>query len=104
MKYMLWTLALLAACGRSEPTEAPRSEAPALAHQASALVQARPAQPHQVTVGAKGKQVRLHGAFESAIVARRAADGALVTECFDEATSAETFMAAAAPATAPELQ
>ncbi len=103
MRYMLWTLALLAACGRSEPSEAPQTpQAPALASQSSALVQGRTAP--QVVTGPKGQQVRLHGAFESSVVARRAADGSLVTECFDEAASAEAFMAAAAPSTAPELQ
>lgn len=100
MRYMLWTLALLAACGRSEPSEAPQT--PALASQSSALVSGRTAP--QVVAGPKGQQVRLHGAFESSVVARRAADGSLVTECFDEAASAEAFMAAPAPTTAPELQ
>lgn len=100
MRYTLWTLALLAACGRSEPSEAPH--AAALATQSSALVQGRMAP--QLIAGRKGQQVRLHGAFESSVVARRAADGSLVTECFDEATSAEAFMASAAPSTAPELQ
>lgn len=103
MRYMLWTLALLAACGRSEPSEAPQT--PALASQSSALAQGRVATPqHVVVAGPKGKQVRLQGAFESSVVARRASDGALVTECFDEAASAEAFMATTAPTAAPELQ
>ena len=41
---------------------------------------------------ANGVMVQLDGRFESAVIARRNADGTITTECHDEQHQAEAFM------------
>jgi len=44
------------------------------------------------TTTARGTSVRLDGRFQNAVVARRNADGTLVTECHDDPQAAEAFV------------
>jgi hypothetical protein len=50
------------------------------------------------TKTAKGISVDLHGRFQNAVIARRSADGTLVTECHDDPQAAEAFVNGTAPA------
>ena len=57
------------------------------------------------TTSANGASIKLDGQFESAVIARKNADGTLTVECHDDQTQAEAFMNKPAPAApAPELQ
>lgn len=56
------------------------------------------------TTTANGTSVKLDGQFESAVIARKNADGTTTVECHDEQQHAEAFMAGAVHTHAPELQ
>jgi hypothetical protein len=98
MRHALWIVVLVAACGRdgssSDQSEPQRAT---LLEKQSALALTRDTRGLQVTSSAKGKQVRLGGTFQSAVMVRRAADGTLQTECFDDAAAAESFLQATPP-------
>lgn len=105
MRHALWILVLVAACGRDgTSSETPESAPANVVAKPSLLSLSRDTQGLQVTTGPKGKQVRLDGTFQSAVIARRAADGALETNCFDEATTAETYMQVTPPTAARKVE
>lgn len=56
------------------------------------------------TKTATGTSMKLDGQFESAVIARKNADGTLTVECHDDQAHAEAFMKTATTANAPELQ
>lgn len=88
-------LATLASCqddtsGSAQPaTTAAAPQAVVLDTSSAGLVQ---------TTTAKGTSVQLDGRFQHAVMARRAADGTLVTECHDDPQQAEAFIKSTAPA------
>jgi len=57
------------------------------------------------TTTTKGTTVQLDGRFQNAVVAHRAADGTITTECHDDQQAAESFMqGTSASAAKVELQ
>ena len=50
------------------------------------------------TTTPKGTSVQLDGRFQHAVMARRAADGTVVTECHDDQQQADAFIQSTAPA------
>lgn len=85
--------ATLASChddaGGSGPLAAATQQAIVLSKSSAGLVP---------TTTAKGTSVDLEGRFQNAVIARRNADGTLVTECHDDPQAAEAFVNATAPA------
>jgi hypothetical protein len=104
----LFVVAALASCaGRGDDAQKSTSQA------SQAAAPAGQGQPLTLTtVGAglvqqptaKGTMVRLQGQFESAVVARRNADGTISTACHDEQAQAQAFMQGAATAPAIEVK
>ncbi len=107
MRHALWIVLLVAACGREgSQSEGTEPAAVPVAAKQSLISLSRDTQGLQVRNAGKAKQVRLDGTFQSAVIARRTTDGALQSECFDDAAAAESFMQVA-PAdvkTAQEVQ
>lgn len=89
--WCLFAIAALASCqGDKDSTQTSSNE--------SEAVTAKPITLRTDSVGlvpkttAKGTTVQLEGRFESAVLARRNADGSLSTECHDHQPAAEAFM------------
>jgi hypothetical protein len=104
MRHALWILVLLAAaCGRDGALEATGSESASAATPDPAMTTVLSRDPRrvQVTRGPKGARADLKGGFQSAAVIRRAADGTLQTECFDEAAQARAFLQGTSGSTHP---
>jgi hypothetical protein len=104
MRHALWiaVVVLGAACGRSG--DSPEQLAAGTKEQQSSVVLSRDTSTLHVVSGAKGKQLKLDGNFQSAAMARRGADGSIQTECFDESAEADAFLSGAAKAHAAEAQ
>lgn len=102
MRHALWIVVLMAACGREETAPAPT--ATEQQDVKGAVLLPRDAQQLRAVRSARGTQLRLEGNYQSAAVVRRGADGALQTECFDEAQEAEAFMAGTPTARTAEVQ
>jgi len=73
------------ATGSGQPATGAAQQAVVLNTSSSGLVQ---------TTTAKGTTVQLDGRFQNAVIARRAADGTIVTECHDDPQQAEAFIQA----------
>lgn len=105
MRHALWIVVLVAACGRDGTAPAPTSTDQQKQQEVKgAVLLPRDAQQLRAVRTAKGTQLKLDGNFESAAMVRRAADGSLQTECFDEAQDAEAFMANTSTARTAEVQ
>jgi hypothetical protein len=105
MKHAVWIALLVAACGREGTSGAPEALT-ATTSQPIGVVLSRDTQALQVVRGPKGAKVDLQGGFQSAAIVRRAADGSLQADCFDQDGDAQSFMQAD-PATVkrtPEVQ
>jgi hypothetical protein len=88
----LLALTALASCGADSGNSSTSSSGqPATAtSQPSTLTTSSAGLVEQTTP--KGTAVQLQGRFESAVIARRNADGSIATECHDEQQQAEAFM------------
>lgn len=94
----LCALATLASCGTSNDTTSTASQAAAsTAPAASAPQQAIPLTTQgaglvqRVNPNGKGAMVQLDGQFQSAVIARRNANGTISAECHDEQEPADAF-------------
>lgn len=97
----LIALAMLAGCtgdSNHTPSSSSRSAASTapVAQQAVTLTTQSAGLVQQATP--KGTMMQLDGRFQSAVLARRNADGSITTECHDEQQPAAAFMQGAAPA------
>ena len=96
----LLALSALASCGGDPSSSAPSSKeattsAASTTGQAITLTTSSAGlAPEAAPKG--GTMVRLEGHFQSAVIARRNADGTITTECHDEQAEAEAFVQGAA--------
>jgi hypothetical protein len=104
MRHALWIAVVVvsAACGHSG--DSPEQLTAGTKEQQSSVVLKRDTQGLRVVSTAKGQQLRLEGNFQSAAMVRRAADGSLQTECFDETAEADAFMAGTTKSRGAEAQ
>lgn len=99
----LGALALLAGCAADS--------SPASSSSSQSAAASRPAAPQPITLttqsaglvqqaapNGQGTMMQLGGRFESAVIARRNADGSISTACHDEQAPAEAFARGAGPA------
>jgi hypothetical protein len=100
----VFAAAWLAGCGTSTEPEAASNQ-----HRSQPAVTAQPVQLSTDGVGlaptvtAKGMAVNLEGRFQSAVIARRNADGSISTECHDDQAAADAFVQGG-PATRIQLE
>jgi len=104
MRHALWIalVVLGAACGSSG--DSPEQLTAGTKQQQSSIVLKRDTKDLQVVRTAKGQQLRLDGNFQSGAMIRRAADGSLQTECFDDSADADAFLAGTTKSQSAEAQ
>lgn len=95
----------LASCG-GEPSDPQGSAEPQAGVKTQELGLSTSSVGLTKTATAKGTSVKLDGRFESAVIARRDADGAITTECHDDEQEAQAFLRTApvAPRNQAEVQ
>lgn len=109
----LSALAMLAGCGgdsSNTPSSSSRSTASTgstgstapVAQQAITLTTQSAGLVQQAAPSGKGIMLQLDGRFQSAVIARRNADGSIAAECHDEQQPADAFVQGAALAPAQD--